>query len=248
MAGVLQGVRVIEGSAFVAVPLAGMTPRADGRGRDPLRPDRGGLDAQRWPVTSDGRSLFWAGLNKGKRSFAVDLASPRGRELVDRADRRARPRRRALHHQPARCAAGWTTRRSAPAAPDLSWSRSCGDRHGGPAVDYTVNPAVGFPTATGPEGSAEPVAHVLPAWDCIAGQMVATGLLAAERHRRRTGEGQLVELSAEGRGGGDARQPRHHRRGDDQRRRPRQGRQHALRRLRPGLRLRRRPAGDGDRR
>ena len=57
-----------------------------------------------------------------------------------------------------------------------------GDRHGRPAVDYTVNPAVGFPAATGPEGSDEPVAHVLPAWDCIAGNMAVTGLLAAERH------------------------------------------------------------------
>jgi 2-methylfumaryl-CoA isomerase len=70
-----------------------------------------------------------------------------------------------------------------------------GDRHGRPAVDYTVNPAVGFPTATGPEGSSEPVAHVLPAWDCIAGQMVALGLLAGERHRLRHGGGQSVEIS-----------------------------------------------------
>ena len=70
-----------------------------------------------------------------------------------------------------------------------------GTRSGGPAVDYTVNPAVGFPHATGPEGSSEPVAHVLPAWDCITGQAAATAVLAAERHRRITGEGQLVELA-----------------------------------------------------
>jgi 2-methylfumaryl-CoA isomerase len=62
-------------------------------------------------------------------------------------------------------------------------------------VDYTVNPAVGFPMATGPGDSTEPVAHVLPAWDCIAGQMVVTGLLAAERQRQRTGRGQIVELA-----------------------------------------------------
>jgi 2-methylfumaryl-CoA isomerase len=39
------------------------------------------------------------------------------------------------------------------------------------------------------------VAHVLPAWDCIAGQMVVSALLAAERHRLRSGQGQLAELS-----------------------------------------------------
>ena len=44
-------------------------------------------------------------------------------------------------------------------------------------------------------GSEEPVCHVLPAWDCIAGQTVALALLAAERHRRNTGHGQLVELA-----------------------------------------------------
>jgi 2-methylfumaryl-CoA isomerase len=54
---------------------------------------------------------------------------------------------------------------------------------------------VGFPHATGPEGSSEPVAHVLPAWDCITGQAAAMAVLAAERHRRITGEGQLVELA-----------------------------------------------------
>jgi len=70
-----------------------------------------------------------------------------------------------------------------------------GTRDGGPAVDYTVNPGVGFPCATGPEGSSEPVCHVLPAWDCITGQMAALGLLAAERHRRLTGQGQSVEIA-----------------------------------------------------
>jgi len=70
-----------------------------------------------------------------------------------------------------------------------------GTRQGGPAVDYTVNPAVGFPMVTGPEDDPRPVAHVLPAWDCVTGQMAAVGLLAAERRRRRTGQGQAVDLA-----------------------------------------------------
>jgi 2-methylfumaryl-CoA isomerase len=44
-------------------------------------------------------------------------------------------------------------------------------------------------------GSSDPVAHVLPAWDCIAGNMAVSALLAAERHRLKTGEGQDVDLS-----------------------------------------------------
>jgi 2-methylfumaryl-CoA isomerase len=39
------------------------------------------------------------------------------------------------------------------------------------------------------------VNHVLPAWDAMTGFLAATAILAAERHRRLTGEGQLVELS-----------------------------------------------------
>ena len=65
----------------------------------------------------------------------------------------------------------------------------------GSAVDYTVNCAVGFADITGPEGHAEPVNALLPAWDNITGQMAATAVLAAERHRSRTGEGQLVRLA-----------------------------------------------------
>ena len=72
-----------------------------------------------------------------------------------------------------------------------------GDRHGGSAVDYTVNARVGLPFITGLGADDEAVNHVLPAWDLVTGQMVATGLLAAERHRRRTGDGQHVTLALE---------------------------------------------------
>lgn len=194
MTGPLAGMRVVEGSAFVAVPLAGMTLAQ--MGADVIRFDRlqGGLDARRWPVTAGGASLFWAGLNKGKRSLAVDMARPEGQEIVTALITAPGPdaglfltnlRVRGWMDYPALAA-----RRA-----DLIMVSLTGTRRGEPAVDYTVNPALGFPMATGPEGSAEPVAHVLPAWDCIAGQMVVAALLAAERHRMRTGAGQVAELS-----------------------------------------------------
>jgi len=84
MSTVLSGMRVVEGSAFVAVPLAGMTLAQ--MGADVIRFDRieGGLDAKRWPVAESGQSHFWAGMNKGKRSIAVNMRSPEGKELITR--------------------------------------------------------------------------------------------------------------------------------------------------------------------
>jgi 2-methylfumaryl-CoA isomerase len=70
-----------------------------------------------------------------------------------------------------------------------------GNPDGSSEVDYTVNPATGFPWATGPRDLAVPLNSVLPAWDAIMGGLAATGILAAERHRGRTGEGQLVRLA-----------------------------------------------------
>lgn len=194
MAGVLNGMRVVEGSAFVAVPLAGMTLAQ--MGADVIRFDRpqGGLDAQRWPVTQDGTSLFWAGLNKGKRSLAVDMARPEGQEIV--AELICAPGPDAGMFLTNLRVRGWMDYPALKARrEDLIMVSLTGTRRGEPAVDYTVNPSLGFPMATGAEGSAEPVAHVLPAWDCIAGGMVVNALLAAERHRLRTGKGQVAELA-----------------------------------------------------
>ncbi len=82
MARILEGLRVIEASAFVAATLAGMTLAQ--MGADVIRFDRigGGLDHGRWPVTAQGKSLFWAGMNKGKRSLAIDISKPEGKEIV----------------------------------------------------------------------------------------------------------------------------------------------------------------------
>lgn len=194
MAEILTGLRVVEGSAFVAAPFAGMTLAQ--LGADVIRFDRlrGGLDYHRWPVTRDDASLFWAGLNKGKRSIAVDMMSPQGREIVTNLICAPGPGGGIfLTNLRVR---GWMDYEHLKAhREDVIMVTVLGSRDGGPAVDYTVNPGLGFPHATGPEGSTEPVCHVLPAWDCITGQSAALGLLAAERHRRLTGQGQEVDIA-----------------------------------------------------
>lgn len=192
--GLLQGLRIVECSAFVAAPLAGMTFAQLGADVIRIDPPQGGLDYTRWPVTPEGVSLFWAGMNKGKKSVVIDLARPEGRELA--AALICAPGDNAglfLTNFPPRGWLAYETLRSRRA--DLIHVNILGDRHGRSAVDYTVNCRIGFPNITGPAGTDEPVNHVLPAWDHITGMSAAFGLLAAERHRNRTGSGQYVKIA-----------------------------------------------------
>ena len=192
--GVLSGMRVLEGSAFVAAPLGGMTLAQMGADVIRFDPIGGGLDYRRWPVTASGASLFWAGMNKGKRSFQVDIGHPEGRELVrsllqgDSHDDGL-----FLTNFPER---GWLAYDALKEARnDLIYVHIQGDRRGGSALDYTVNCAVGFADATGPPDATGPTNYLLPAWDNITGQMAAVALLAADRHRRIHGEGRLARVA-----------------------------------------------------
>jgi 2-methylfumaryl-CoA isomerase len=192
--GILAGMRVVEGSAFVAAPLGGMTLAQLGADVIRFDPIGGGLDYTRWPVTDDGKSLFWHGLNKGKRSIQIDLGTGRGRELI--AELVTAPGEDGglfLTNFPLR---GWLDPGALAARrPDLITVNITGNYDGSSAVDYTVNPATGFPWATGPRHLAVPFNHLLPAWDAITGTLAATGLLAAERQRRLTGAGQVVRVA-----------------------------------------------------
>ena len=140
--GILSGLSIVEGSAFVAVPLGGMTLAQLGADVIRFDPIGGGLDAGRWPLDAHGESLFWQGLNKGKRSIAVDLKSPEGREIVTALI--ARPGADAglfLTNLPD---GGWLSHnRLAARRPDLISVTLTGNRDGSSAIDYTVNPATG---------------------------------------------------------------------------------------------------------
>jgi 2-methylfumaryl-CoA isomerase len=194
MTGILSGLRVVEGSAFVAAPLGGMTLAQ--LGADVIRFDQigGGLDYHRWPLAANGQSLFWAGMNKGKRSIQIDLRSARGRELATALI--TAPGEQGglfLTNFPAR---DWLDYNElAKRRADLIMVALRGNPDGTSEVDYTVNPATGFPWATGPRNLAEPLNSILPAWDIAMGTLAIVGMLAAERHRRLTGRGQLVLLA-----------------------------------------------------
>lgn len=193
MTGILAGLRIVEGSAFIAAPLGGMTLAQ--LGADVIRFDdiEGGLDSERWPITKDGASIYWASLNKGKRSIAVDLRNPKGRELLTALI--TAPGENAgifTTNMPAR---GWLSYEElAKKRADLIALNIVGDRHGTANVDYTVNVVTGFPMAAGPPDHDGPVNSLVPPWDLSTAYAGALALLAAERHRRMTGQGQKIVL------------------------------------------------------
>ena len=188
----LAGVRIVEISSFVAVPLAGMTLGQLGAEVIRVDPVGGAADYRRWPVTGGGESIYWAGLNKGKRSVAVDLRCDEGQDLVQRliADSGVLITN-VVGRQWHSCDTLTRLR------PDLIQVEVCGRADGGTGVDYTVNAGIGFPMVTGPAELATPVNHVLPAWDVTCGIYTALAVVTALRHRDATGQGQQLGIPLE---------------------------------------------------
>ena len=190
----IKGMRIVEVSAFIAAPYAGLVLGQMGADVIRIDPIGGGLDYRRWPVTSDGTSLYWASLNKGKRSLALNARDPEGREIAhalmtEQGDGNGI----LLSNLPAR---GWLDfERLKERRNDLIMMNITGNRDGSVALDYTVNAAAGFPLVTGPVEYDRPVNHVMPVWDVVAALSAVQGVLVAERHRRDTGEGQFVQVA-----------------------------------------------------
>jgi 2-methylfumaryl-CoA isomerase len=189
----LKGLRVVEGSAFVAGPSCGLYLAQFGA--EVIRFDAigGGPDFHRWPLNAGGRSLYWEGLNKAKKSIALDLSRPEGRELAQRLA--AGPGENGglfVTNFPAQGFLSYAALKAL--RDDLICVRVMGWADGAPAVDYTVNAAVGLPLMTGPVHDLRPVNHVLPAWDLLTGAYAAFGLVSALLARRATGEGREIRI------------------------------------------------------
>jgi 2-methylfumaryl-CoA isomerase len=191
MYDLLKGVTLVEGAAFIAGPSCGL--HLAQLGATVIRFDQigGGPDARRWPLGPKQQSLYWEGLNKGKKSIAIDLTRPEGRELAQRLATAADglfvtnfPADGFLSYE-----------RLAAIRSDLVCLRVMGWADGAPAVDYTINAAAGVPMMTGHPDDPRPVNHVLPAWDLLAGAYAAFALLAADRDRAISGRGRELRLA-----------------------------------------------------
>ena len=194
MYNILKGLRVVEATSFVASPSAGLYLAQ--LGAEVIRIDhvKGGPDYNRWPKADNGSSFYWEGLNKAKKSVSLNLKTSEGREILKRlAASGGESGGILLTNFPVGGFLSYENMKEL--REDIIVARVMGQANGGPAVDYTVNCALGVPNMTGPASLGdEPVNHVLPAWDLLAGAYTAFAILAAERRRRETGEGADVRI------------------------------------------------------
>jgi 2-methylfumaryl-CoA isomerase len=189
MYNLLQGVRIVELSAFVAVPSCGNTLAKLGAHVVRVDPPEGGLDYRRWPLSKEGGSIYWAGLNHAKSSFSADLSSATGQAAV--LDLCAAADAVITNLSPKWL--GYDALRSRRA--DIVFATLEGHADGRTAVDYTINAASGLPLITGNGGAGAPVNNPLPVWDIVAGYALANAILAALHRRRDTGQGAYIKLS-----------------------------------------------------
>jgi crotonobetainyl-CoA:carnitine CoA-transferase CaiB-like acyl-CoA transferase len=193
MQGALDGVTIADFSRVLAGPYATML-LAD-LGAEVIKVERPGTgdDTRAWgPPFIDGDATYFLGINRNKRSVELDLADPAARELAERADvviENFRPGTMARHDLDHASLSAVN--------PGLVYCSITGFGAGQgaalPGYDLLVQAVGGLMSCTGAPG--EPTKAGVALVDVITGLHAMAGILAALRHRDRTGEGQLVEVS-----------------------------------------------------
>ena len=157
-----------------------------------------GDDARRYGPFIGGRSGYYQSLNHGKRTVMADLKDRRGKavfeELLDGADVLVENFRPGVME---RLGYGWETVRER--WPRLVYAAVSGFGHAGPyaqrpAYDLVAQAMGGLMGLTGHPG-APPVRVGTSIGDVAAGLFTVIGILAALEDRRRTGQGQKVDIA-----------------------------------------------------
>ncbi len=195
--GPLDGILVADLSRVLAGPLATMTLGDLGAEVVKVEPPAGDETRAWGPPFAHGEATYALGVNRNKRSVALDLKDPadRGlaRELVGRADVLVENFRPGVAE---RFGLGWEELHAA--HPRLVYCSITGfgrQGEGGklPGYDPLIQAVGGLMSITGPPGSPSKAGVALV--DVIAGLYAAVGILAALRAREASGEGERVEVS-----------------------------------------------------
>ncbi|MFH8346140.1 CaiB/BaiF CoA transferase family protein [Streptomyces sp. NPDC018045] len=195
----LEGVLVADFSRVLAGPLAAAT-LAD-LGADVVKVERPGSgdDTRSWgpPFSSDGTAAYFDAANRSKRGLTLDLADPgdaaAARELARRADvliENFRPGALARY--------GLDPAATLAAHPGLVHCSVTGFGSGPgahlPGYDFAVQAVGGLMSITGEPGGP-PLKAGVALVDVLTAKDATTAVLAALRHRDRTGQGQHVEVN-----------------------------------------------------
>ena len=200
-AGALSGVRVLDFSQMMLGPW-GTQIMAD-LGADVLkveRPDGGDWERSLASMGQflDGESPLFLAMNRNKRSLSVDLKDPSGKELVLRLASEADII--VENYRPgvmSRLGLGYNDLKAVNSR--LIYASGSGYGQSGPYVgrpgqDLLIQAMSGVMSHTGTETSP-PTSAGTSFIDASTALMLVVGILAALRHRDRTGEGQRVDVS-----------------------------------------------------
>ncbi|GLX09178.1 CaiB/BaiF CoA-transferase family protein [Microbispora sp. NBRC 16548] len=195
--GPLSGVLVADFSRVLAGPYATMLLADMGAEVVKVEGPKGD-DTRTWmpPVRGD-VSTYYLGVNRGKRSIALDLRdsgdAKAARELARRADVLVE------NFKPGGLAKYGLDYSSVSAAnPGVVYASISGFGSGAgrdvPGYDLMVQAMSGLMSLTGDPGGP-PYRAGISVFDVMAGNHAAIGILAALRHRDATGQGQHVEVN-----------------------------------------------------
>jgi crotonobetainyl-CoA:carnitine CoA-transferase CaiB-like acyl-CoA transferase len=194
----LDDLHVLDFSRVLAGPLSTMLLGDLGATVTKVERGGGGDDTRAWgpPYDADGEATYFQAVNRNKRSVVLDLQDPAGRrrarELAAGADVVVENFRPGVMDD---LGLGYEELRAADASLVYCSITGFGAGAGAtlPGYDLLVQGLGGLMSITGePDGEPQKVGVALV--DVIAGLFATVGILAALRHRERTGEGQRVEV------------------------------------------------------
>lgn len=195
--GALEGVRIVDLTSVVLGPLA--TQILADYGADVVKVEgmEGDHSRARGVTVHRGMASIYLAINRNKRSIAVDLKTPEGREVLERLIGDADV---LVHNMRVRAIEklGFGYERVKSLNPDIVYCAATGFDQDGPdrdkpAFDDIIQAASGLAALNEIGHGSADYAPTLVA-DKTAGMAVVNGVLAALFHRARTGEGQYVEV------------------------------------------------------
>jgi formyl-CoA transferase len=194
----LAGIRVVEVGNFMAVPFCGMQLADLGADVIKVENPRGGDLTRATGPFIDGESSNFVRLNRNKRSVALDLKSPDGKQLFERLAARADV---VIENLRPGTMDGLGLGYAALSArtPRLIYLAATGFGNDGPyaqlaGLDIIAQAMSGLMSITG-EPDAPPVKVGVPIADLSCALYATIAVLAALRARDRDGHGQFIDVS-----------------------------------------------------